>query len=319
MRLSPQHDVNTQDVPARPFDRIVVGVEFTEVSLAAAQWVGRHLARGATLTLVHVVPPPLPNVLRIGSVRMPDHDGRLRARIQSMYGALHGLARVIGGTTTGVEVRVGDPAVQLPAYADMIDADLLVVAGNSLFHVAPRQETATTDRLLRQLARPGLVARNVQSAPKTVLVALADDGAASVLDVARMVAAPSGARVVALRLADRGPAREASVWAKPRDAVANDEQVRMIVDVTRELRADVIVIGSHTSATDGDDDVAHLLARTADCSVLVVPHPTVARARRRLHLDVPGHVRRPLAGGSQPDDTGPPRPATTVCGTDDAA
>jgi len=288
MGLSTQHDVNTQDVPVRPLDRIVVGVEFTEVSLAAAQWVGRHLARDATLTLVHVIPPPLPNVSRLRSVRMPAPDSRLRARIQSMYGALHGLARVIGGTSTGVEVRVGDPAVQLPAYADMVDADLLVVGGNSLFHVAPRQETATTDRLLRQLARPGLVARNVQSAPKTVLVALADDGAASVLDVARMVAVPSGARVVALRLAEGGSATEASVSAMPRDAVANDEQVRRIVDVTRELRADVIVIGSHTRATDVDDDVAHLLARTADCSVLVVPHSTVRRPRQRLHLDVPG-------------------------------
>jgi len=236
-----------------------------------------------------------------------------------MRGALHGLAGVVGGTTTGVEVRVGDPAVQLPAYANMVDADLLVVGANSVFHAAPRRETATTDRLLRRLARPGLVARNVQSAPKTVLVALADDAAASVLDVARMVAAPSGARLVALRLADRGPAGDTTVSVKPRDAVANDEQVRMIVDVTRELRADVIVIGSYTSATNVDDDVAHLLAGTADCSVLVVPYRTVRRPRRRLHLDVLGHVQRSLAAGSQPDDAGPPRPAATVCGTDDAA
>ena len=320
MRLSPQHEVDTQDVPPRPLDRIVVGVKFTEVSLAAAQWVGRHLARDATLTLVHVIPPPpLPNVLRLRSVRVPDPDSRLRARIQSMCGALHGLAGVIGGTSTGVEVRVGDPAVQLPAYADMVDADLLVVGGNSLFHVAPRQETATTDRLLRQLARPGLVARNVHAALRTVLVALADDAAASVLDVARMVAAPSGARVVALRLADRGPTREPSVSAKSRDAVANDEQVRMIVGVTRELRADVIVIGSHTSATDVDDDVARSLASTADCSVLVVPHSTAPRPRQWLHPEVSGHVQRPLAAGVQPDDTGPPRPAARVCGTNDAA
>jgi len=320
MGLSPQYDVNTQDVPARPLDRIVVGVDFTEVSLAAAQWVGRHLARDATLTLVHVIPPPpLPNVLQLRAARMPDPESRLRTRLQSMRGALHGLAGVVGGTTTGVEVRVGDPAVQLPAYANMVDADLLVVGANSVFHAAPRRETATTDRLLRRLARPGLVARNVQSAPKTVLVALADDAAASVLDVARMVAAPSGARLVALRLADRGPAGDTTVSVKPRDAVANDEQVRMIVDVTRELRADVIVIGSYTSATNVDDDVAHLLAGTADCSVLVVPYRTVRRPRRRLHLDVLGHVQRSLAAGSQPDDAGPPRPAATVCGTDDAA
>jgi len=174
-----------------------------------------------------------------------------------------------------------------------------------VFHVAPRQETATTDRLIRRLGRPGLVARNVQSAPKTVLVALAEDGAASVLDVARMVATPSGARVVTLRLADRRPSREGSVSVRSPDAAVNEEQVRMIVGVARDVRADVIVIATHASGLDVDnavdDDVARLLARTANCSVLVVPHPTVSRPRR-LHLDVPGHVRRPMAAGSQPDD-----------------
>ena len=292
VRLSPQYDADAQDVPARPLGRIVVGVDFTEVSLAAAQWVGRHLARDATLTLVHVIaPPPLPNVVRLP--RILDAESRLRACIQSMRGALHGLAGVIGGTSTGVEVRVGDPAVQLPAYADMVDADLLVVGGNSMFHAAPRRETATTDRLLRQLARPGLVARNVQSAPKSVLVALADDAAASVFDVARMVAAPSGAHVVTLRLPDRGSVEEASASVRPRDAAASNGQVRPIVDAARELRADVIVIGSQASATDAADDVARLLARTADCSVLIVPQPTVPRARRPVHVDA---SRQWLAG-----------------------
>ena len=318
MRLSPQHDLITPDLSARSLDRIVVGIDFSEVSLGAAQWVGRHLARNATLTLVHVIPPPpVPNALRLRPDQVANLESRLRVRMQSMRGALHGLAGVIGGTSAGVEVRVGDPAVQLSAYANMVDADLLVVGGNSEFHVAPRHETATTDRLLRRLARPGLVARNVQSAPKTVLVALTHDAAASVLDVARMVAAPSGARVVPLRLAERGAGKDASVSVTFRDAAAN-EQVRMIVDVARELRADVIVIGSHASATSDDDDIARLLARTANCSVLVVPHPTVPRPRR-LHLDAPGHVRRPMAVGSQPDDANSPRPAATVRGTDDAA
>jgi len=264
MRLSPQHDLITQGVPARPLDRIVVGIDFTEVSLAAAQWVGRHLARDATLTLVHVIaPPPLPNVKRLQSGRTPEADGRLRARIQSMCGALHGLAGVIGGPGTKVEVRVGDPAVQLPAYASMVDADLLVVGGNPVFHAARRPEIATTNRLLRQLARPGLVARTVQSSLSTVLVALTYDAVAPVLAAARMVAAPSGARVVTLRVAESEPGREVSVSAEPRDAVANAERVRMIVDAARELRAEVIVIGSQASATDVDDDVARLLARMA--------------------------------------------------------
>jgi len=270
VRRSPQPDLMTAG--ARPPERIVVGVDFSEGSLAAAQWVARHLGRDATLTLVHVVAPPrMPNVPTLRSGQMAEPQSRLQARMESMSGALHGLARVIGRASTEVEVRVGDPVIQLPAYAKLVDADLLVVGGNAAFHAAPRRETATTDRLLRQLACPGLVVRNIQSAVSTVLVAVADDTAASVLAVARMVASPSSAPVVTLRLAETGPATKASALATRRDGVVNAEQVRMIHDVARVVRANVIVIGSQSSATDVDDNVARLVARTSDCAVLVVP------------------------------------------------
>ena len=331
MRLSQQHDPIGPDVRARPLDRIVVGIDFTEVSLAAAQWVGRHLARDANLTLVHVIADPLvPNVARLRSRRLGGRfDGPFRARLRSLRGALRGLAAVIGGARTAVEVRVGDPARQLAAYADMVDANLVVVGGNSSFHAAPREETATTDRLLRHLTRPALVARNAPSPPTTVLAALADDVVGPVLAFARKVAAMTGARVAALRLSDRrsgGPVErvepvpgETTICVGTRDALAKSEQVRIVVDVAREQRADVIVIGSYASATDGDDDVARMLARTATCSVLVVPHPSGPRSRRPLHLSEPASVQRPPAAGAQSDDAGPPRPAATVCGTDDAA
>ena len=49
MRLPDQHDLGTLDTPDRRLDRVVVGVDFTESSLAVAQWVGRHLAPAAEL------------------------------------------------------------------------------------------------------------------------------------------------------------------------------------------------------------------------------------------------------------------------------
>jgi nucleotide-binding universal stress UspA family protein len=287
-------DAFQHDVTARPLDRIVVGVDFSEVSLAAAQWVGRHLARDASLRLVHVIePPPLPNVLRLRSAPMPDREGRLRARIESLRGALHGLSRVVGGADTTVEVRVGDPALQLAAYADLVEADLVVVGGNTMSHAAPRHETATTVRLLRHSSRPGLVVRNVRAAPTTVLAALDGDAATAVLTVARSVAAPSAARVATLRLADTKPVeslvrreyslRETSILVRTPNAVVKREQVRMIIDAARKLRADVIVVGTRAFATEDDDDAAHMLARTANCSVLVVPHPAEPRPRPPIH------------------------------------
>jgi nucleotide-binding universal stress UspA family protein len=129
-----------------------------------------------------------------------------------------------------------------------------------------------------------------------VLAALDGDGAASVLAVARMVAAPCAAGVATLRLADAAEVgslerrerlrRETSIRAKTPDAVAKREQVRTIIDVARKVRAEVIVIGSHVSATADNDDAARLLARTANCSVLVVPNRAEPRPQRPLPVDV---------------------------------
>ena len=324
-----EKDACQHDVTAPPLERIVVGVDFSEVSLAAAQWVVRHLAGDAALTLVHVIePPPLPTLSPLPSARKQVAERRLRARIESLRGALHGLSGVVGGTDTRVEVRVGDPAVQLAAYADLVEADLVVVGGKAVSRATPLHETATTDRLLRHLSRPGLVARNIRTAPTTVLAAL-DGDAATVLTVARMVAAPCAARVATLRLADRSPVgslsrieaplRERSTPVERGEAAVKREQVPMIIDVARKLRADVVVIGSHVSATDDDDDAAHLLARTANCSVLIVPAPAEPPPRRLIHSDLIVHVQRCEPAGSQPDGRGAAHSAATRRGKDDAA
>lgn len=271
MRMSPQQDLTWSHPPVRPLDRIIVGIDFSEMSLGTARWVGRHLGDDAILTLVHVIADPLlPNVLQWRSRHRRHGEGPFRARMESLRGALRGLAEVIGPAKTGIEVRVGDPALQLAEYADIVDADLVVVGGSSRFQAAPRDESATTDRLLRHLSRAALITRNAVAPPTTVLAVLGADVAPPVLDYAHWVGVSNGARVVPLRLSDGS-------------ASGSREQVRMILDVTREQRAEVIVIGSSAAATGVDDDLARVIARTAACSVLVVPHT----ARRRRGADAP--------------------------------
>jgi nucleotide-binding universal stress UspA family protein len=266
-------DAFDKDVVPRSLHRIVIGVDFSNAALGAAQWAGRHLARDATLSLVHVIePPPLPNGGRLRLARIPYPDSRLQARIQSLRGALYGLGRAIGAGSTRGEVRVGDPALQLAAYADMVDADLVVVGGNAAPRAASRHETATTERLLRRLDRPVLVARNSEAAPTTVLAALGDDVSTSVLTAAQMVAAPCAGHVATLRISE-----STNVLVGTRDAVGARRQVRKIIDVARKLRAGVIVVGSQLFAAEDDDDAAHMVARAANCSVLVVPHPAQGR------------------------------------------
>lgn len=316
----------------QPLERIVVGVDFTESSLAVAQWAGRHLAGSAALTLVHVIAMPMaPNASRrLPGLAFPA-EGTLRARVRSFTGALRGLAGMIGGPETKVEVRVGDPAVELDAHAEALDADLIVIGGNPVFRGAPRVDARTTERLVRDLTRPVLIARNVQAAPTTVLAALATDpNQAVVLTTARTVAERTAARVTTLRLSASGhggalqsvasASRTLGGVADAHHAVSKREQVRMILDVARELGADLIVVGK--SATEDRDDVARMLARTASCSVLVVPLPGEPRPGRRFRLDTMPTTRRLRPPGQPPgsnDGSGPTRPAAVRPATDDAA
>jgi nucleotide-binding universal stress UspA family protein len=260
MRASARQDSTGRDTAVRPLARIVVGIDFSEMSLATAQWVARHLGRDATLTLVHVITDPLLPTVSQWRSRQRDVDGLFRTRTESLRGALRGLAKVVGGANTGIEVRLGDSALQLAAYADVVDADLVVVGGTSRFHAAPRHETATTDRLLRHLTQPALLARNTSVPVTSVLAVLASDEAAPVLNCAQSVSVPSGARVTPLRL------------SHGRHGMAANEQALMILNVARAQRAEVIAIGSSAAARGDDEDIARVLARTATCSVLVVPH-----------------------------------------------
>ena len=308
MRLPDQHDLGTLDAPDRRLDRIVVGVDFTESSLAVAQWVGRHLAPAAELLLVHVTPMALmPNGARAGSNRLAIVDGRSSDRVRSLRGALRGLASLIVGTRTAVDVRVGDPATQLAAYANMVDADLVVVAGSTTYHVAPHDEAATTHQLLRCVGRPVLVARNVHATPTTVLAVVADDRDASpVLAAAGMVATACAGRVARLRVTTQA-ATESTGRLEHRlratddspatfnPAAAEAERVQVILDAARELRAEIVAVGTRTppgeTMNDDGNVAAHMLVRTTSCSVLVVPEFTTVLPPSR-HLDVEGHSRR---------------------------
>jgi hypothetical protein len=74
-------------------DRIVVGVDFSAPSVAAANWVARHFAPGAEVVLVHALVIPEPPIFLRG--RYPARDtlvataldggcARLREKLRSV-------------------------------------------------------------------------------------------------------------------------------------------------------------------------------------------------------------------------------------------
>ena len=61
-------------------ERVVIATDFSERSIAAAQWVARSFVPKAELMLVHVLEcPPPPHFLRRRSTRRKDASDSLRA------------------------------------------------------------------------------------------------------------------------------------------------------------------------------------------------------------------------------------------------
>ena len=88
------------------FRRIVIGVDFTEASLAAARWAALQFAPPAQVVLVHAHPhPQVPSFLQ---PHLPD-PGELSASLAPVLsGGLRGLASVIGAERT--RIHLGAPA-----------------------------------------------------------------------------------------------------------------------------------------------------------------------------------------------------------------
>jgi nucleotide-binding universal stress UspA family protein len=76
------------------FRKIVVGIDFSEASLAAARWVADHLAPDAELLLVHVVSLPRPPVYLQNEIE-PTIDQR-STLAPRLYAALSAFGELLG-------------------------------------------------------------------------------------------------------------------------------------------------------------------------------------------------------------------------------
>ena len=183
--------------------RIVVGVDFDEPSLATARWLARYCAAGTELVLVHVLPIPRAPAFLHGQLRSSEHFVSQVA--PAMRGGLEGLASSFGTPRlpVRVEVRVGEPAEQLAAVAEEVNATLVCVG-----HARSRQDGArsgrnTVDRLARRLSIPLLQGAPEARRPARILVAV-DGGPQSdaILATAWELAERLGARLDALHVLD---------------------------------------------------------------------------------------------------------------------
>jgi nucleotide-binding universal stress UspA family protein len=284
-------------------DRMLVGVDFRQPSLAAARWAATHLGHRTRLALAHVqTVPEVPGFLQ---PMMPVLDDRLVARFGSPLPGLRGFAATLGATDLSVHVRVGHTVQSLTDIAGNLEADLVVLGRKTLDGSRGR----TLERLIRGLPVPALIIGNgTGQRPKRILAAVDDAPIGrQVVELAQCFGAELTLLHVlsdALLAHDWGSEESSneeprqvslgnsSRWVTPthawlrsvgtidrhpsvvRTSVAVGAVGPMILSRARAARADLIVVGrdgAHASGPGGIGSATRLALRGAQVPLLVVP------------------------------------------------
>jgi nucleotide-binding universal stress UspA family protein len=296
---------------SRPaLDRMLVGVDFRQPSLAAARWAATHFGSGTRIALAHVLSvPEVPGFLQ---PMMPVLDDRLGAAFGSPLPGLRGFAATLGARDLSLHVRVGHTVESLADVAGNLEADLVVLGRKTLDGSRGR----TLERLIRCLTVPALIIGNgTGQRPRRILAAVDDAPIGrQVVGWAARLAQYFGAELSLLHvlsdalLAHDWGSEESSCnppgqvslgnssrWVPPthawlrgfgtldgqpsvvRTSVAVGAVGPMILARARAARADLIVVGRNGAHAIGPEDIGsatRVALRGAQVPLLVVPGPT---------------------------------------------
>jgi nucleotide-binding universal stress UspA family protein len=253
-------------------NRVLVGIDFSAPSLAAARWAAECFAPRAELVLIHVIPEPRtpPYLARLRPGTPPDLAAAERS--SALLGGLMALATSIGGARATADLRTGEPAEQLSRAAKELGANVIVTgrAGQRAASGAGRQLGTTADRLVRGASVPVLVtARNPEEAPRNVFAAIVDgEISESVLAWGVDLARKLDARLTTLHVVDRGDHVVAAQGGEEerRDVLTHEHAMRNAADAW--LRARLREAGYNPSLADiaiAVGDPRHELLAAAGC------------------------------------------------------
>lgn len=199
-------------------ERIVVGVDFNVVSIAAARWTARSLAPEAELILVHCIPTVRP------SLASPTD---LIARAQRK---LDGLREELGFDRVRTEVWQGPPADRIAELAERVDADLVVIGPHNRYPHSADDVGSTAELLIERSCVPVLLsAGEVDGPPRRLLLPVQGlEVSAFVFEWARALEARCGAQIsiVHVDLTPCRPKAEASLTGEFARWPTDDDAVR---------------------------------------------------------------------------------------------
>jgi nucleotide-binding universal stress UspA family protein len=288
---------NRTEYKIMKLDRIVIGIDFSEHSIAAAQWVARALAPRAELVLVHVLElPPPPWFLRSRFSLRPQDVEMCRAGARAR---LRELGRQVGRGMLWEEVRSGRPEDEVLRVAREYEADLIVVGSHRERTGFWNRFGSTAERILGGSTVPVLV---VHGAPRTVprlVLAAIDDSATGrkVINGTQALAQRLGASGKVLHVLPPNMPYQLSLAG---EVVVHDDQY---VEAERELvesarawlaeRVEDVPTRLEPTVLLGDTPEAILReARLSGADLLVLGRERKGRIRRHLLGSVTGTVIR---------------------------
>jgi nucleotide-binding universal stress UspA family protein len=202
------------------FQKIVVGLDFTDASLAAARWVATF-APDAEILLAHVVSEPrVPSYVRS---QIPSTFESKASGASAVRGGLRALANLIGSDRVRFDVVAGDPPSALAQFANQERADLLCLGRGRRRRGSARFGGNTAQRLLVRTRVPALVVPALHPRVPIRILAAVDErrGGESVFDVGCELGASGEPWVDTLHIID--PEVRAFVRAAAGDGAPNGD------------------------------------------------------------------------------------------------
>lgn len=253
------------------FGRVLVGMDFSAASLAAARWAARSFAPDAEIVLVHVLrdaeAPPWLRARTAGLEALHDEV------TPSLRGGLRGLAELIHPGRVRTEIRTGATADALAAAAEEFDADLVCLGQARTRRGSARFGATTAHRVLGRSDRPVVVVPAAHSESLDRVLVAVEESLALQLTREWLVATLERSGV---------PAARAEVHARIGDPGQE------IIAVANATAADLVVMGRRGSpaprrlhaAGNGDarravGSTARFIAWASPCPVLVLPEHAV--------------------------------------------
>lgn len=150
-------------------NRLLVGVDFSEASVAAARWAVQHFGRGAEVVLAHVISIPKPPPIAKGEY--PRRELLIETVREGADKRLRELSLSLAAERTWLEIREGPPAESLSTLAEEFSADMVVTAAQGERPGEWHGMGSTAERLLELSKIPVLiVSRSRAATPQRILV-----------------------------------------------------------------------------------------------------------------------------------------------------